>query len=195
MSGWNKLPVNDSIRMLISDVLKDLGVSTNITGYYQLRTAIEYLLEDMSRVTSMTKILYVDVAKLYNTTPAAIERNIRHAIESSWARGNVDTQHKLFGYSVSMDSANPTVTQFVSTVADYIQLLRPEKRISLGRIKHTATNIADAHPVDEFKCSSCGVHLKDWTEVYFDIEDPDDEINREYVMKYCPECGHQIVEE
>ena len=195
MSGYGKLPSNDSMRMLISDILKDLGISPGLAGYHQLRASVEYVMEDMSRINSITKDVYVHIANRFATTPTAVERNLRHAISIGWCKGNPTTQRKLFGYTVGEDYTNPKVGEFICTVADYIHLLRPEESRRLGRIKHTATNVADAHPVDEFKCSSCGVHLKDWVEVYFDIEDPDDEINREYVMKYCPECGHQIVEE
>ena len=55
-------------------------------------------------------------------------------------------------------------------------------------------NISELHPVDEFMCSKCGLHLEGWTRVEYD-EDTEDTTYHEYELKYCPGCGRQIVEE
>lgn len=183
LRAWDKLPTNESIRMLISDILKDLGISTNVNGYYQLRYLIEFLLEDMSRINSITKTLYQVGAKAFDTTPTAIERNCRHAIEAGWVRGNMDTQKKLFGYTISMDDDAPTVSVFLCTVADYVQLLRPQ----------TVYNDSEYNDVDGFKCSGCGIQLEGWTRVVLD-EDDGDILNYEYAFRSCPNCGNKIVD-
>ena len=40
--------------------------------------------EDMKVVGSVTKLLYPEIAKRYNTTDGKVERAIRNAIEISW---------------------------------------------------------------------------------------------------------------
>lgn len=47
---------------------------------------------------------------------------------------------------------------------------------------------SDYSECDEFICSVCGVHLKDW--VRFDEEDN----TFEFVFNYCPNCGAKIDE-
>lgn len=53
-------------------------------------------------------------------------------------------------------------------------------------VVYGCNNNQNYHEVDEFRCSVCGLHLEDWSRhVYEDGE----EIIKEYVFKYCPECG------
>ena len=41
---------------------------------------------DIELLGSITKVLYPDIAKKYNTTASRVERAIRHAIEVAWSR-------------------------------------------------------------------------------------------------------------
>jgi membrane protease subunit (stomatin/prohibitin family) len=50
---------------------------------------------------------------------------------------------------------------------------------------------AKFHPVDEFKCSACGIHLAEWVRKETD-EETGDVINCEYEPKFCPNCGRKI---
>ena len=52
-------------------------------------------------------------------------------------------------------------------------------------------NIAEAHPVDEFVCSNCGICLMEWCRVVID-EESGDEFYYEYEFKHCPECGMEV---
>ncbi len=52
-------------------------------------------------------------------------------------------------------------------------------------------NITIQHPVDEFVCSECKIHLKDYVRVE-DYEDSGDITHHEYEIKYCPECGAKM---
>ncbi len=55
----------------------------------------------MEVINAVTKVLYPEVARRYNTTPSRVERAIRHAIEVAWDRGDLETLQKFFGYTVS----------------------------------------------------------------------------------------------
>ena len=52
-------------------------------------------------------------------------------------------------------------------------------------------NITSENPVDEFVCSECKIHLKDYVRVE-DYEDSGDTAHYEYKIKYCPECGAKM---
>ena len=71
---------------------------------------------------SITKILYPDIAKKYNTTSSRVERAIRHAIEVAWSRGNIESLNKMFGYTVHSHKAKPTNSEFIAMVADKLRL-------------------------------------------------------------------------
>lgn len=106
----------------ISDFMLELGIPAHLRGYQFLRSAVEMCVEDMELVGSVTKLLYPDLAKLYQTTDTKIERAIRNAIEVSWERGNCELFEELFGYSNTPDYTRPTNSEYIAVVADYIRL-------------------------------------------------------------------------
>ena len=107
-------------KKLITDVIKELGIPANIQGYRYLRYAVELVADDFSAIDKVTKFLYPNVANKFGTTSSKVERAIRHAIETSWLRGNKDLITKLFGYSVSADKGKPTNSEFIAAISDYI---------------------------------------------------------------------------
>ena len=74
----------------ITDILHEVGVPAHIKGYLYLREAITMVYHNLDILGSITKVLYPDVAKKFNTTSSRVERAIRHAIEIAWVRGNVE---------------------------------------------------------------------------------------------------------
>ena len=71
---------------------------------------------------AITKVLYPQVAKTFQTTPSRVERAIRHAIEVAWDRGDLDTLQRFFGYTVSNTKEKPTNSEFIALIADKLQL-------------------------------------------------------------------------
>lgn len=110
------------IEEVISDFMLELGIPAHLRGYQFLRSALEMCVEDMELVGSVTKLLYPDLAKRYQTTDTKVERAIRNAIEVSWDRGNGDLFEKLFGYSNSPEYTRPTNSEYIAVVADHIRL-------------------------------------------------------------------------
>lgn len=106
----------------ISDFMLELGIPAHLRGYHFLRSAVEMCVEDMELVGSVTKLLYPDLAKMYQTTDTKIERAIRNAIEVSWERGNCELFEELFGYSNTPGYTRPTNSEYIAVVADYIRL-------------------------------------------------------------------------
>lgn len=103
----------------ISNILKDLGVPANLCGYRYLKKAISLAISNMDLIDTITRGLYPIIAKQCNSTPTRVERGMRHAIETGWVRGNIETEAKLFGYTVSEGKGKPTNSEFIATVADY----------------------------------------------------------------------------
>jgi len=106
----------------ITSIIHEIGVPAHIKGYLYLREAISMVYNDIELLGSITKVLYPDIAKKYNTTASRVERAIRHAIEVAWSRGNIDSISSLFGYTVSMSKAKPTNSEFIAIVADKLRL-------------------------------------------------------------------------
>ena len=65
-------------------------------------------MQDEELMNVMTKVLYPKVAEAFCTTPAWVERAIRHTIEAAWGQGDRDTMRRFFGYAVADGSVRPT---------------------------------------------------------------------------------------
>ena len=61
----------------IYDLLYQLGVTANYTGFFHTAYAVALCAEQPDRLLLVTKWLYPEVAKQYNTNWKAVERNIR----------------------------------------------------------------------------------------------------------------------
>ena len=87
-----------------------------------LREAIMMSVEDPAMISSITKILYLTIAKRFQTTPSRVERAIRHAIEVAWSRGRMETLDAMFGYTIDTGKGKPTNSEFIALIADRIRL-------------------------------------------------------------------------
>ena len=111
-----------SIEALVTSIIHEIGVPAHIKGYQYLREAIIIAVNDMDVINAITKVLYPQVAKTFQTTPSRVERAIRHAIEVAWDRGDLDTLQRFFGYTVSNTKGKPTNSEFIALIADKLQL-------------------------------------------------------------------------
>lgn len=111
-----------STESAVTNIIHEIGVPAHIKGYQYLREAIVISVLDMDVINAVTKVLYPEVAKRYNTTASRVERAIRHAIEVAWDRGDLETLQKYFGYTVSNVKGKPTNSEFIAMIADRLQL-------------------------------------------------------------------------
>ena len=115
-------PNDANLEALVTEIIHEIGVPAHIKGYQYLREAIILTINDMDIINAVTKVLYPEVAKKFNTTPSRVERAIRHAIEVAWDRGDIETLQKFFGYTVSNIKGKPTNSEFIAMIADCLSL-------------------------------------------------------------------------
>ncbi len=113
---------NSNLQVSITKMLHELGIPSHIKGYQYIREAVGIIFEKPEVIGGITKELYPELASKYDTTVSRVERAIRHAIEVSWNRGNLDFMEEIFGYSVDIDKAKPTNSEFIVTIADKLRL-------------------------------------------------------------------------
>ena len=119
-----------NIETMVTNIIHEIGVPAHIKGYQYLREAIIIAVEDMDVINAITKILYPQVAKTFQTTPSRVERAIRHAIEVAWDRGDLDTLQRFFGYTVNSTKGKPTNSEFIALIADKLQLQLKSKQVA-----------------------------------------------------------------
>ncbi len=129
ISGWSdQMPARQNERadsdleIVISDIMRQIGVPAHIKGYQYLRESIALSIKDPELMHSVTKILYPTVAKNNKTTPSRVERAIRHAIEVAWDRGDVDVLSSYFGYTIQNTRGKPTNSEFIAMISDKLRL-------------------------------------------------------------------------
>lgn len=117
-----------SLESIVTEVIHEIGVPAHIKGYQYLREAIMLTVDDMEVINAVTKVLYPEVAKKFNTTASRVERAIRHAIEVAWDRGDLEILQKFFGYTVSNIKGKPTNSEFIAMIADRISLQQKDMK-------------------------------------------------------------------
>ncbi len=114
--------IANNLEVRVTNTIHDVGVPAHIKGYQYVREAIIMAVKNEDVINSVTKTLYPNLSKTFQTTPSRVERAIRHAIEVAWNRGQVDTHDKIFGYTVNSNKGKPTNSEFIAMIADRLRL-------------------------------------------------------------------------
>lgn len=97
-------------------ILRELDIRPNIKGYLYIKFLMEQCQADPSyHNASMTKEIYPDCAKQFDTTPSRVERAMRHALELSFQKVP-ESYSELFGGTFTKV---PTNSEFIGLVAEY----------------------------------------------------------------------------
>lgn len=113
---------SSNIEIKITQILHQIGVPAHIKGYHYLRSSIMMSIDNPEIINSVTKQLYPNVAKNFETTPSRVERAIRHAIEVAWDRGDIDVLNSYFGYTIHNSRGKPTNSEFIAMISDKLRL-------------------------------------------------------------------------
>ncbi len=97
----------------LDDILLELGHDDFNRGTAYIREAARYYQPGMA----MTKELYPALAKAHDTSPARVERCMRHSIEKAWGRNDFHVQQRYFGGSVDPERGKPTVSEYVARLS------------------------------------------------------------------------------
>ena len=106
--------------MEIQIILRKLGILSTYKGYHATVIAVNLALENEDRLSSITKNIYGEVARQIDSTPNAVEKNIRTVVRKAWST-NHDDLERLAGYSLEV---TPSVSEFLDILFTYIQRSR-----------------------------------------------------------------------
>lgn len=112
---------NEPLSMLIGRFLDDLSFKQRMKG----RAYAAWLLERMVPATPGGELplytLYADCAQVFSTTPAAVERCVRVAIESVFTQSSLHSIDRFFGATVDPERGKPTNRAFLMQAAQQIR--------------------------------------------------------------------------
>ena len=101
-------------------LLVSAGFQSRHKGYRYLREAVWIAWKEPELLCSVTKCLYPEVAKRFDTTGKQVERAIRNTIENAWLYGNADTLAVIFGDLFTKNDERPTNSEVIQVLADNI---------------------------------------------------------------------------
>ena len=116
---------------LVRDIIRELGIPARLSGCQYLIESILMLDDNMALLRNLSKGLYAEIAERMDATPGGVERSVRSAIATAYARG---TLNKSFAHC-------PTNKEFI----EYLH----------RRVCDAATG-RSAPPEDCYHSPSCG---------------------------------------
>lgn len=96
------------------------GFQPRHRGYRYLREAVWLAWKEPEMLNAVTKRLYPEVARRFETTDKQVERAIRNAIETAWVKGNPDTLAAIFGDLFTDSNVRPTNSEIIKILVSNI---------------------------------------------------------------------------
>ena len=112
---------------LIHNILLNIGMPPNLLGYEYTTYAIALILSNPEYIHHLTKGLYIEIASKYLTTPARVERAIRHSITVAWTQKNLSVIEHIFKNSLNPHKGAPSNSHFLAGIYYYLVLNQPEQ--------------------------------------------------------------------
>lgn len=112
----------------IQNMLIELGASTHLKGF-------EYIVDAVQRYNpamSMTRELYPQIAKQFQSTPHRVERAIRTLVEYIFKRMDSDEIFKTFGNVPSPKNGKLTNSEFISLISLRLNQQQNAKKYNLS---------------------------------------------------------------
>ena len=106
----------------IREILNQMSFNPKLKGYEYLVTAIGIACRSHTFYRALTTVIYPETAKLFSTGEKLVERNIRHAIEVAWGKGDLEYQYAYFGNTIDGNRAKPTNSEFIARVTEALRL-------------------------------------------------------------------------
>lgn len=100
---------------LIQRLLRDLGATENYTAFFPTVYAVQFSIDCPDRLRLVTKRIYPDVARRYNTNWRAVERNMRTLVSAAWENAPMGLS-ELAGFPLRR---KPTNAQFLAILTGF----------------------------------------------------------------------------
>lgn len=110
-----------TIEWRVGNLLKEIGMPMNILGYQYMKKALILIYENEAMLHNITKELYPTIANEFGTKPSRAERALRHSIEATFDRGNLEMLQQIFGHYHSRGKEKATNSEFISTLVETLK--------------------------------------------------------------------------
>lgn len=109
-------------------ILKKLGIYNMYKGCDYIVSCISFIHDHQTSYLPITKILYYDIAKQYNTSTQCVEKNIRKVIDIIWNMDEIpDIMRNLF--DTDYPAHKPGNTEFLISLYNHIESIEYSDKI------------------------------------------------------------------
>lgn len=112
------------------NILYDFEITTKYKGHYFIIVGIDLFSNNENIIDNLTKVFYIEVAKICNTKYACIERNIRYIVNKIWNEKTESKKNlilKIFGLNYL--NKKPSNKIFIELMFYYIKNYNSKKYI------------------------------------------------------------------
>ena len=99
-------------------LLRRLGATGKLKGFYQAVYMIEQVRENPAAAALITKRLYPETSKCFDASPSTVERNLRTVIRTCWNWPDHTLLEELAGIHLYRQ---PTNREFLDMTAAYLR--------------------------------------------------------------------------
>ena len=111
---------------ILRQILLELGAPDHLLGHPYVIQGVLLVIHDQMYINNITFGLYPQLAARFDTTAARVERAIRHLVEVTWSRGDLEVLNRYFGNTVSAEKGKPTNGEFIARLANVVKLRMKE---------------------------------------------------------------------
>lgn len=112
---------------VVREILLDMGTPEHLIGHPYAVRAILLCFDDRTYLDNLTYGLYPALATQFGTTPSRCERAIRHMIEVTWTRGNLEAMNRYFGNTINPEKGKPTNGEFIARLVNVVKLRKRQE--------------------------------------------------------------------
>lgn len=138
-------------------ILRKLGLKTTLCGYRYIVYGMMLLQKNPSYLDFITKTLYIDIAKKFQTSSVCVERAIRTAVSTIWKTNNLKL---LYAISGNEFISRPSNKEFFGLFYRYLSQEEEERAVE---------KIFEDKDVDlycDLTCDECGKTCEQLKKVY-----------------------------
>ena len=106
----------------ILQYLVTIGIQPKLSGFEYLRLAIKLVMQNKNYLTNITKMLYPEIAELFSTRPACVERSIRHAIEVAYNCNGLLGLNDIYGFVIYNGKRKPTNGELIALLTEKLEI-------------------------------------------------------------------------
>lgn len=113
----------------VAQMLRESGLPTKGGGYRYMKQAIIMTILAPTGTDGITKVIYPEIARMYQSKPKNVERSIRYLIEANWDEHRREKWGRFLSEAELRSERHPSNAAVISAIAEYYRLFREKTNI------------------------------------------------------------------